>query len=249
MTEDRPRRLSDAIDIAGDYQHRALYRGSAVQRFWHRSKLLLLDAMLDVRPGTRILDAGCGSGVCSGYLASKGAIVTGLDGNVDAIRFARRAYSGDTIQFIHGQVDDPPFEDASFDQAICFEVIEHLYATQAAALLSALSRVLKPGGLLLITTPNYRSAWPAIEFVLDSLHLVPALAGEQHVSRFDHRTLRKAASSVGLEPVLQRSICTIGPWLAPLSESLAVRLTHLELRRSVPAGTILAHLYRKPVER
>jgi 2-polyprenyl-3-methyl-5-hydroxy-6-metoxy-1,4-benzoquinol methylase len=243
---DAARRMGDGIEIAGDYQHRAIHEGGAVQRFWHQSKLLLIDRLVRPAAGQSILDVGCGSGVCSGHMGASGAEVTGVDGNAEAIAFARRTYGRDNVHFSTGHVDDLRFAPQSFDKAICFEVIEHLYHPQVADLLREVRRVLKRGGELLITTPNYRSLWPAIEFMLDRLHLVPALAGEQHVSQFTHDRLTRVARSVGFVPVARRSICSIGPWLAPFSTAAARRATLWEIDRQVPAGTILAHLYRVP---
>lgn len=240
------RKMGDRIEIAGDYQHRALHDGGAIQRFWHQSKLLLIDTLLRPAAGQRILDVGCGSGVCSGHLGESGADVVGIDGNSEAVAFAARTYGRANVQFTAGYVDDLHFDGQSFDKAICFEVIEHLYHPQVANLLRGVQRVLKPGGELLVTTPNYRSAWPVIEFALDRLHLVPTLAGEQHVSKFTHERLQRIAESVGLVPVARRSICTVGPWLAPVSVAAARRATLWELEHRVPAGTILAHLYRVP---
>jgi 2-polyprenyl-3-methyl-5-hydroxy-6-metoxy-1,4-benzoquinol methylase len=245
-TTQPPRRLGDRIEIAGDYQHRALHAGNAVQRFWHESKLQLIDALLVPGPGERVLDVGCGSGVCSGHVAASGAHVVGIDANPSALAFARRAYGSETIRFVEGYVDDLPFEGEGFDKAICLEVIEHLYREQGDALLRSIVRVLRPGGLLLLTTPNYRSLWPAIERTLDLLRLVPTLDSEQHVSRFHHRSLARLAAGAGFEPVSRRTICTIGPWIAPVSHALAAGATRMELKRFWPGGTILAHLYRKP---
>jgi 2-polyprenyl-3-methyl-5-hydroxy-6-metoxy-1,4-benzoquinol methylase len=244
--EDEKRRLGDSVDIAGDYQHRALHEGHPVQRFWHRSKLLLLDTLLQPRPGERILDVGCGSGVCCGHLARRGASATGVDVNATALTFARRTYGPRGVRVVRSYVDSLPFADASFDKAICLEVIEHLHVPQVAVLLQSAWRVLVPGGTLLVTTPNYRSLWPVIEFALDRTRRVPTLAGEQHVTRFTSPRLTDLARAAGFQPLAQRSICTVGPWLAPLSQSLAVRSTEFELQYSVPGGTILAHLYQKP---
>lgn len=246
VTSQTGRRMGDKIAIAGDYQHRAIHDGGAVQRFWHQSKLLLIERLLRPAAGQRILDVGCGSGVCSGFIGESGADVIGIDGNPDAIAFARRTYGRDHVRFTAGHVDDLHFEPRSFDKAVCFEVIEHLYHPQVADLLRGLVRVLKPGGELLVTTPNYRSLWPAIEFALDRLRLVPALAGDQHVSAFTHNRLAQTAASAGLVPVARRSICSIGPWLAPISTAAARRATLWELDHALPGGTILAHLYRVP---
>jgi 2-polyprenyl-3-methyl-5-hydroxy-6-metoxy-1,4-benzoquinol methylase len=239
--------MGDLIDIDGAYQHNALRSKNPVQRWWHQSKLCLIDELLEPLPGDRILDVGCGSGVCSAHMAAKGAEVVGVDGNQAAIDFARAAYVGGMpgLSFQKGLVDELAFPRAYFNKAICLEVIEHLYENQVIELLGSVSRSLVPGGLLLLTTPNYRSAWPAIEFALDTLGLVPKLDGDQHVTHFYPRRLAALCASVGFAPVALRSICTIGPWLGLISDDLARRATTSEIRHGIPFGSVIAHLYRE----
>jgi 2-polyprenyl-3-methyl-5-hydroxy-6-metoxy-1,4-benzoquinol methylase len=241
------RRTGDLIEIDGAYQHNALRSKNPVQRWWHKSKLLLIDELLKPSQGDRILDVGCGSGVCSAHMSERGAEVVGIDGNPAAIEFARAAYPGRSpgLSFEKGLVDELAFPRASFSKAICLEVIEHLYENQVIELLEGVRRSLVRGGLLLLTTPNYRSAWPAIEFALDAFGLVPKLDGDQHVTHFYPRRLTALCKSVGFEPVALRSICTIGPWLGPISDSLARRATISEIRHGIPCGSVIAHLYRE----
>jgi 2-polyprenyl-3-methyl-5-hydroxy-6-metoxy-1,4-benzoquinol methylase len=242
------RRTGDQISIDGAYQYRALREGHPVQRHWHRSKLLLVDSLLKPMPGDRILDVGCGSGVVSAYMANAGASVTAVDGNASAIEFATRQFQAqaERLHFRLGLVDDVGFEPGSFDKAISFEVIEHLHRPQTEVMIAAVAKALAPGGLLLLTTPNYLSGWPAIEFSLDFFGLVPTLKDEQHVSKYTHKRLHEICVSAGFSPVAKRSVCTVGPWLAPFSDRLAVAATGFELKHRVPFGTILAHLYRMP---
>ena len=82
------RRTGDTVQIARDYQHRARTSGFVVQRFWHAEKERVIRKFSAPRSGDRVLDVGCGSGVVANALAGMGAIVTGVDGNPDAIAFA-----------------------------------------------------------------------------------------------------------------------------------------------------------------
>jgi len=240
------RRTGDRIAVDGDYQHRAIHGGPAVQRHWHRSKLLLVDGLLNLKRTDRVLDIGCGSGVVAGHLGKSASYVLGIDGNPGAVAFARSQYGCATIEFSEGLIDRMEIAPASFQVAVCLEVIEHIYEPQAREMLSSLATALAPGGTLLLTTPNYASFWPAIEFALDFVGAVPHLREDQHVCRYTHSRLRRLCRSVGLETLLERSICTAGPWLAPISEGLATRATNFEIRHAIPCGIILAHLCRKP---
>jgi len=236
--------MGDRIAIDGAYQHRALHEGNPVQRFWHHSKLQLIDTLLLPGPDDYVLDIGCGSGVCTNAIGSSGARALGIDGNSAAIAFAEQTYACDRVRFREAFVDELD-GGGEFNKAICLEVVEHLYRNQIDALLSGARRCLSRGGRLLVTTPNYHSAWPLIEFSLDALKLVPTLKEEQHVTKFHHASLQACCESNGFRLLAARSICTLGPWIAPLSRRLAASSTALELKHRIPMGAILAHLYER----
>jgi 2-polyprenyl-3-methyl-5-hydroxy-6-metoxy-1,4-benzoquinol methylase len=102
--------------------------------------------------GRRVLDAGCGIGYGSNILAEAGAAeVTGVDIAEPVIEAARMgAASG--VSFQPGDVAALDLPADSFDLVVCFEVIEHVEDTDAV--LDELARVLAPGGLLFISSPN-----------------------------------------------------------------------------------------------
>lgn len=87
--------------------------------------------------GARVLDAGCGDGVISGDLASRGAQVTGLDLAWKRVSFARRrsaqqAAGGAALHYVQGSIYDLPFPDGSFDTVLCTDLLEHLDDPQRA---------------------------------------------------------------------------------------------------------------------
>ena len=99
-----------------------------------------------------VFDAGCGSGYGSAELAKTGASVTGADVSGEAVAYAREHFGAQGIRFIEAPCESLPFEPESFDLVTAFEVIEHLEHWQE--LLTEANRVLKPGGVLLVSTPN-----------------------------------------------------------------------------------------------
>jgi len=103
-------------------------------------------------PGRRVLDAGCGLGYGSALLAGAGAAsVTGMDVAAAVVEAARsRVPAGVTL--VEGDVHELPFEDGSFDLVVCFEVIEHVHDAPRA--IGDLARVLAPGGVLAVSSPN-----------------------------------------------------------------------------------------------
>ena len=105
--------------------------------------------------GMKVLDAGCGHGYGSAYLAD-GTVseIVGIDSDTRAIRFASTTYQNPHLRFETMDVSKLAFGTQSFDAVISFEVIEHL--VDAVPYLREILRVLKPGGLFLLSTPNKR---------------------------------------------------------------------------------------------
>lgn len=105
-----------------------------------------------IAPGSRVLDVACGVGYGSGMLSEAGLDVVGLD--CDRKLVERAGVAWPAVQFVHGDALELPFDDETFDAVVSFETIEHV--TDAEAFLGQLRRVLRPGGLLLCSTPNIR---------------------------------------------------------------------------------------------
>jgi 2-polyprenyl-3-methyl-5-hydroxy-6-metoxy-1,4-benzoquinol methylase len=244
--EQPPRRTGDAIAIDGGYQHRALTEGPAVQRFWHRSKLLLLDWMLHVGPGDRVLDVGFGSGVFADAMAARGAQVLGVDANPAAVAYAQRTFGRPGLEFRLGLLDELRLPDESVDKAVCLEIVEHVYLDQVRELLQSLRAVLVAGGQVLITTPNYRGLWPIVEWALDRFSGAATMDAEQHVTHFNRRLLRQVCEDAGFEVRALRTYSTFAPFAAGVSTSLAERLERVERLVDLPFGNLLVGVLRKP---
>lgn len=103
--------------------------------------------------GRKVLDLGCGSGYGVSLVAGQAKHVTGVDISPDAIRFARERYRGENVEFLQILPDEAlPFADDDFDVVLSFQVIEHV--DNDAAYLAEACRVLKPGGTLVLITPD-----------------------------------------------------------------------------------------------
>jgi methionine biosynthesis protein MetW len=102
--------------------------------------------------GDRLLDVGCGDGAIT--LALKEAMNAQAAFGVEIAQEGVAAARQRGIESVQLDVDqdDLPFSDSFFDAAYCGEVIEHVFDTDH--LLVELSRVLKPGGVCVLTTPN-----------------------------------------------------------------------------------------------
>lgn len=101
--------------------------------------------------GRDVLDAGCGVGYGSAFLATTARSVVGIDDSEDAVDYAQERYARPNVEFELGDVQALDRPDSSFDVVCAFEVIEHL-ADQEAFIREA-RRVLRPGGTFLLSTP------------------------------------------------------------------------------------------------
>jgi ubiquinone/menaquinone biosynthesis C-methylase UbiE len=158
-------------------------------------------AYLGERPG-KILEVCCGQGGTAAYL-TESADFTGVELSSEAVKFAKQHWPHFT--FIEGDASRLDFADNLFDTIIAKEAIEHLIDAEKA--LSEWFRVLKPGGKLVLTTPNR-----------DSLHLrINRAAGHNdflcswdHVKEFTYSEMAGMIGNAGF-----RIVETCGSFLMP----------------------------------
>ena len=244
----------DYHSVAGDYQYRALHSGHPMQRFWHRGKLLMIDQLIrpHLRSGSRLLEIGCGAGNLLLQAAVAGSYPVALDLSMQALTFVRsrlqEAASGSEAPngFLCLQAvgEALPFRESSFDGVILSEVVEHLEAPQHS--IREAVRVLCSGGRLLVTTPNYRSFWPLMEWMVDRLNMAPKMAGEQHISRFHPSSLKEMLLEAGLRMEYAGSIYLASPFLSLISPEQANQQLQRELSSGSPWGMILVAVAAKP---
>ena len=121
--------------------------------------LLRYHAAAPLVAGRRVLDAACGEGYGAAILAGIAREVVGLDLSAAAVRHAQTTYADASsaagrLSFVTGTIPELPFPDASFDAVVSFETIEHVDAEAQRRFVGEIVRVLKPDGLLIISTPN-----------------------------------------------------------------------------------------------
>lgn len=100
--------------------------------------------------GKRVLDLGCGTGYGTAELAKSAASAAGIDVSAEAIAYAREHYPG--IAFSIAPAETTTLSASSFDLITAFELIEHL--PDWRPLLAEARRLLAPGGMFLVSTPN-----------------------------------------------------------------------------------------------
>jgi ubiquinone/menaquinone biosynthesis C-methylase UbiE len=140
---------------AYDEWHARLQVDESVSAPWHEEVKPLLGRL----QGLRVLEIGCGRGGFAAWLAAqpdRPAELVAADFSPVAVRMAEEFGLARGTTGVTYRVEDLmglTFPDASFDAAISFETIEHVPDSRRA--LRELARVLKPGGTLFLTCPNY----------------------------------------------------------------------------------------------
>jgi len=107
---------------------------------------------LTLSKGKQVLDVASGEGYGSHMLASVAASVIGVDISTEAIEHSRLKYSASNLEFRQGSCVNLPINDSSIDLVVSFETIEHHDLHEE--MLSEITRVLRPDGFLLISSPN-----------------------------------------------------------------------------------------------
>lgn len=134
------------------------------ERFWPESAdpydeiaaehLQRYHSILELVRGKAVLDAGSGEGYGAHLLAATSKCVFGIDASAEAVRHASLRYLQPNLSFLAGLIEALPFHNGAFDVVVAFEVIEHVAEDLQTAFLHEARRVLRPDGILVISTPN-----------------------------------------------------------------------------------------------
>jgi SAM-dependent methyltransferase len=206
------------------------------------------------KDAARLLDVGCGSGAFLRVMKALGWLAVGLEPDPRACEVARAA----GLNVLQGSLQDAPLEPASFDAITLNHVIEHLH--DPVRDLEICLRLLRPGGVLWITTPNL-GAEGHRRYGGDWLHLDPP----RHLVLFTLHSLEGLIRRAGFEllpqpqqPILSTDTFMLsqaitqgrGSWeMRPLSvqralDSILADLRSLRQPEYAEESTVLA---RKPV--
>lgn len=125
-----------------------------LNHWWFKGRREIITKFLSpyLSNNMEILDAGCGAGGTMEVMTKYG-MVTGVDTSEEMIDYCQKKGLNANCHSIL----DLPFDDSTFDLVLCLDVIEHLPDEEPAIL--ELMRVLKPGGLLLLSVPSFGWLW------------------------------------------------------------------------------------------
>ncbi len=208
-------KIRNSLESA-DYDERAYYSVIPIQRYWHRRRHHVTVSW--ARGAGRVLDAGCGSSLIVQSLNN----AIGMDFNYAKLRFLRR-YG---MPLTNASAFALPFKDNSFDCVISSEVIEHLPYDEV--LFSEMNRVLRPGGMLILETPDYSTlGWQIIEPVYG--FLMPGGYKDEHITHYSLEKLSEILPRYGFAIEESRYIA---------GSDLLLRCRKVEIAASSSGGTI-----------
>lgn len=146
---------------------------------------------LGARAPGKLLDIGCGAGDYLALMRTLGWTVEGVEIDPAACRHARQKHG---LAVHEGTVESRGYPENSFDAIVMNHVIEHVF--DPVALLKECRRIIKPGGHVVVITPNTKS-WGHRKFQESWRGLEPP----RHIHIFSPKTMKKCAGMAGFEKV------------------------------------------------
>jgi SAM-dependent methyltransferase len=187
------------------------------------AKLGLVRAYLDTLPAaTRVLDAGCGEGILVEEYGSR-LQIEGVDDNYASAHVRQASLLA------------LPYENQQFDRVLCLDVLEHLRPDEQHQALAELSRVLRPGGELLVSVPNLAHLQSRLHFLLRGA-LMRTASETKHPGDRPIREYLAMAARAGFVPVQRWGVFPTVPVLTHWIRRRPARLAwlHRLLTRVLP---------------
>ena len=203
-----------------------------VRYCWHDLKFRTVAAHLG--SPRRLLDIGCVDVRSAGSepretinpVAVEAMAELGIDLSASQVDYARRTYGSAAHRFSTRPVASLSEAGERFDAVTVVELIEHLTPETAIGLLSEARRLLAPDGVLVVTTPNYRSLWPLIELGVNALSPVSYI--EQHINKYQRGLLAAHLSAAGYRDVSVKTALGLAPFAAAFGLGTANALHAIE---------------------
>ncbi|HEX2402009.1 MAG TPA: class I SAM-dependent methyltransferase [Mycobacterium sp.] len=140
--------------------------GLAEENYWFRRHEVVYERLAGRCADRDVLEAGCGEGYGADLIADVARRVIGLDYDESAVAHVRARYP--RVEMLHGNLAELPLPDAAVDVVVNFQVIEHLW--DQGQFVAECFRVLRPGGALLISTPNRITFSPGRDTPINPFH-------------------------------------------------------------------------------
>jgi SAM-dependent methyltransferase len=218
----------DALPLTGE----RTIPGLVEENYWFRRHEVVYRRLAERCAGGDVLEAGCGEGYGADLIAGMARRVIGLDYDESAVAHVRARYP--RVEMRHGNLAALPLDDCVVDVVVNFQVIEHLW--DQGQFVVECRRVLRPGGVLLISTPNRITFSPGRDTPINPFHTrelnaaeltelltaaglsVEAMLGVFHGSRLTELDERHGGSIIDAQ--IARALAE-APWPADLLADVA----------------------------
>ncbi len=158
--------MTDAADGGLPLTGERTVPGLAVENYWFRRHEVVYQWCAPMCAGQDVLEAGCGEGYGADLIASTASRVVAVDYDAATVAHVRARYPG--VEVLAGNLAALPLADSSVDTVINFQVIEHLW--DQPQFVAECFRVLRPGGRLLMSTPNRITFTPGSDTPVNPFH-------------------------------------------------------------------------------
>jgi SAM-dependent methyltransferase len=201
--------------------------GLAEENYWFRRHEVVYQRLMDRCAGRDVLEAGSGEGYGADLIANVARQVIGLDYDDSAVAHVRARYP--RVDMRHGNLAQLPLDDGAVDVVVNFQVIEHLW--DQGQFVDECARVLRPSGVLLMSTPNRITFSPGRDTPINPFHTrelnaaeltelltgsgfrVEAMLGVFHGARLRELDAKHGGSII--EAQITRALAS-APWAADL---------------------------------
>lgn len=158
--------LGDATDGGLPLTGERTVPGLAVENYWFRRHEVAYRYCMDICADQDVLEAGCGEGYGADLLAGVARRVVAVDYDAATVAHVRTRYPA--VEVVAANLAALPLPDASVDAVVNFQVIEHLW--DQPHFIAECFRVLRPSGVLLISTPNRITFTPGSDVPVNPFH-------------------------------------------------------------------------------
>ncbi|WP_319482741.1 methyltransferase domain-containing protein [uncultured Draconibacterium sp.] len=228
--------------IPPGYYDKVYRKQKGIQSKWHNLKFEKIINILEQEvEWETLLDIACGPGTLIAQLPEE-KFCTGIDISSQQINYAKtHNKKNEKHNFIVSSALEICQEDNSFDVITAIEFIEHLPGEDITIFLKEVYRCLKPGGVLILTTPNYASTWPILEWILNRISKLNY--EDQHLSKFTEKILfNTLTKNYFPESKIIKYLFT-SPFLAPFGWDFAGKVFVLE--NKLNTGNLLLTVVKK----
>lgn len=205
-----------------------------MRKFWHWHKFDSVQRTItETHTPMSLLDVGCFSGSFAGRFLDENKVnSTSIDILETQIAYAQSRFQkpGKSFLYYRGfEESDQILKDRIFDVVTFIEVIEHLNHDQIRSFFEMVDKVTKKDSQVIITTPNYFSAWPILEIILNAVSDVKY--EEQHITKFTTFNMVKKLSLIYPEFLKKYKVDILttshflSPYIALVSYSAAQKIS------------------------